>query len=92
MLSFAGLYESYLGEGGEVIDSCTVLTKEAGPDLADVHHRMPVLLRPEDFEPWLQASLTPEEQGELFAPSAKGTLRRRPVARTVNNARVDDPS
>lgn len=92
MLAFAGLFEEYVGEGGEVLDSCTVLTKPAGPDLEDVHHRMPVLVEPALFDRWLSADLSPPEQTSLFEPAPAGTLKRRPVARTVNNARIDDPA
>jgi putative SOS response-associated peptidase YedK len=50
---FAGLWERWEGEGGEVINSCAILTTEANEVLRPVHDRMPVILHPEDYELWL---------------------------------------
>jgi putative SOS response-associated peptidase YedK len=39
---FAGLWERWEGEGGQVINSCAILTTEANEVLRPVHDRMPV--------------------------------------------------
>lgn len=52
---FAGLWERWEGEEGEVINSCAILTTEANEVLRPVHDRMPVILHPEDYELWLGA-------------------------------------
>ncbi|MFK7897435.1 MAG: SOS response-associated peptidase [Myxococcota bacterium] len=103
LMAMAGLYEEWVdsssdergGRGGangsgEVIESCTVLTTEANADLSDVHHRMPVLLRPEDFAAWLSPATAPETLKPLLAPSPDATLQRRAVSDYVNSARNDD--
>ena len=92
LLAFAGLYEEWHGEGGEVIESCTVLTTEASADLEGVHHRMPVILASDRFELWLDPASNPDELKSLMRSAAKGTLLRQPVGRGVNNPRLDDPS
>ncbi len=38
---------------GDVVESCTILTTSANEILAPVHHRMPVILPPDAFDPWL---------------------------------------
>lgn len=43
------------GEGGEILDSCTILTAEANEVLRPVHDRMPVIVHPKDYGLWLQA-------------------------------------
>ncbi|MCY4600882.1 MAG: SOS response-associated peptidase, partial [Acidobacteria bacterium] len=66
LLAFAGLWERWtvrrgatLGgslaahEPGDVIETCTILTTSANEAVAPVHHRMPVILPREAFEPWL---------------------------------------
>jgi putative SOS response-associated peptidase YedK len=50
---FAGLWERWEGEGGEVVHSCAILTTEANEALRPVHDRMPVILHPGDYELWL---------------------------------------
>jgi putative SOS response-associated peptidase YedK len=91
LLALAGLYESWRGEGGEVIDSCTLLTTEASPDLDGIHHRMPVLLAPKQFSDWLDPATQATALEALLAPAPVGTLKRRPVSPAVNDARFDDP-
>ena len=53
---FAGLWERWEGEGGEVINSCAILTTQANEVLRPVHDRMPVILHPDDYELWLGGS------------------------------------
>ncbi|HIF93235.1 MAG: SOS response-associated peptidase [Myxococcales bacterium] len=92
LLAFAGLYEEWLGEGGELIESCTVLTTAASADLEGVHHRMPVILVAENFGAWLGQGSDPEALKALMQPAPSGTLEKKAVGRTVNNPRHDDPS
>jgi len=89
LLGFAGLFEEWQGEGGEVVESCTVLTTEANADLEGIHHRMPVILDSSDFDVWLDPGA---EQASLLSlmTAAAGTLEARAVDRRVNNARIDD--
>jgi len=56
--AMAGLWERWQGNG-LVIDSCTIATTSATPELAEIHDRMPVILPPEDHDLWLD----PEFQG-----------------------------
>jgi len=93
MLAFAGLFETWQAEsreGGEVIESCTVLTTEANSDLAGVHHRMPVILDPARFSAWLDPDSNLEVLKALIVSVPNGTLERRAVTRYVNDPRRDD--
>lgn len=92
LLAFAGLFESWHGEGGEVIDSCTVLTTEANADVSDVHNRMPVLLDTVARELWIRPASPPEDLERILVPAPRGSLVKRAVGRHVNDARHDDPS
>lgn len=49
IMMFAGLQS--LSEDGT--RTCTILTREAMPDIASLHHRMPVILNGEEAEGWL---------------------------------------
>jgi putative SOS response-associated peptidase YedK len=92
LLAFAGLYESWRGEGGEVVDSCTVLTTESNADVSDIHNRMPVLLDAAQHELWLEPERGREDLERLLVPAPTGRLKKRAVGRRVNDARHDDPS
>lgn len=91
LLALAGLYEEWRGEGGEIIESCTVLTTAANVDLEGIHHRMPVILEPTALDAWLDPGSEMDALREMMHPAPSGTLEGRPVTRLVNNARFDDP-
>jgi putative SOS response-associated peptidase YedK len=59
--------------------------------VADVHDRMPVILKPEQFDAWLDGSMG---VNEIKTPIDDDYLRRRRVARRVNSSRApnDDPT
>ncbi len=90
LMAFAGLYEHWQGEGGEVIESCTVLTTAANADLEGVHHRMPVILDPGEVASWLDPESDPESLKALTISAPAGTLERHAVSRYVNDPRRDD--
>jgi putative SOS response-associated peptidase YedK len=51
-----------LGDGfseadGERIESCTIITTDANELVREIHDRMPVILDPGDYAPWLDPSV-----------------------------------
>lgn len=47
IFSMAGICERYPGENGESILTYTILTTEANEQMKPIHHRMPVILHPD---------------------------------------------
>jgi putative SOS response-associated peptidase YedK len=83
---FAGLWERWEGEGGELLDSCTILTTEANEALRPVHDRMPVILHPEEYSLWLEAG--DRERAtlrELLRPYPAEEIVSYPVSPLVNS-------
>jgi len=100
-LALAGLWEQWWGGPGSrdaptaerpVLRTCTVITTAAGPDMGDIHHRMPVVLEPGVLGEWLDPANgdTPELES-LLVPAPAGTLAHRAVGREVGNVRNDGP-
>lgn len=92
-LAFAGLFEHWPGDAknGPRL-TFTILTTEANADVEHLHHRMPCLLEPDDFDRWL----TPEVDdgaatARLLAPAPAGTLVTDRVSTRVNNVRNEGP-
>jgi len=50
VFGFAGLYERWRSEEGEVLDTCTIVTTEATALLRPIHDRMPMIVAPEQYE------------------------------------------
>ncbi|MFC7341066.1 SOS response-associated peptidase [Saccharopolyspora griseoalba] len=67
--------------------TCAVVTTEARGELADVHHRMPLVLPEDRWDDWLDPART--EIDELLdpAPGVLGGLTLHPVSTEVNSMR-----
>jgi putative SOS response-associated peptidase YedK len=82
---FAGLWEHWEGEAGQVINSCTILTTEANEVLRPVHERMPVILHPDDYSMWLEGDERAQGLlGELLRPYPAEEMTGYPVSTLVN--------
>lgn len=91
--AFAAVWDAWRAPGGEVLESFAIVTREATPSLAPIHHRMPVILEPEDYGFWLDPAnkdLSGLKRMLLRVPSQ--SLTAYAVSKTVNSGRVDDPS
>lgn len=82
----AGLWERW-GEGDERLDSFAILTAEAGPDIAHLHHRSPVFVERADFNRWLDPDTDPTD---FFTVEPQGALKARAVSDRVNKVREND--
>ena len=52
-IAFAGLMETWMGKDGTEIDTGCVLTTQSNDKIGNIHHRMPVVIEPNDFDRWL---------------------------------------
>lgn len=88
LFSFAGLYDIWEDPEGNKLSTCTIITTEPNSLMADIHNRMPVILRPEDESDWLGrdnndvASLL-----KLLRPYDASKMRSYKVSPDVGNVR-----
>ncbi len=66
-LAFAGIWD-YWSDGVEHVLSCAIVTTEAAPEYRPYHDRMPVMLRPEQAELWLDEKQQTRDLRPLFTP------------------------
>jgi putative SOS response-associated peptidase YedK len=52
----AGLYDNWKNEEGKTITTCTIVTTEANEFMKSLHHRMPVIIAPEQYDLWLDSA------------------------------------
>ncbi len=90
LFAFAGLWEQWYSQEGDELRSATILTTEANAFMASIHHRMPVILAPEEHGAWLQ-SADREVHQDLLKPCAAELMRAWPVSTYVNRAGNDTP-
>ena len=93
--AFAGLWETWnkRDDAGSIYTSCTIITTNASESVRKIHHRMPVILKPDVYEDWLD----PENQdtAELENILRNGfvtELISYPVSKQVNSVFNNDPS
>ena len=87
----AGLWESWRDKDSDPVETCTVLTVDSNPKLAEVHDRMPVVLDQQDYEYWLDPSFqSVEKLKSLLRPSSEDFFEVTAVDKTVNNVRNDN--
>jgi putative SOS response-associated peptidase YedK len=88
IFGFAGLYERWRSESGDVLDTCTIVTTDANSLLMPVHDRMPVIVAPENYARWLDPANA--EVADLIAPYPSSAMAYYPVSSRVNSVRHDD--
>lgn len=90
IVAFAGLWETWSGADGSEIDTAAIVTTDANERLKPVHHRMPVVVAPEDFEAWLSPDTQPAEAQALLRPAPEPLFALTPVSTRVNAVANDD--
>lgn len=94
-LAFAGLWETWHDRQNpdDAYRSCTIITRDAAGAIRELHHRMPVILEPDAYEPWLDpGNHDPEALSGLLQSRSRTELVFHPVSTQINSAHVNDPS
>jgi putative SOS response-associated peptidase YedK len=86
--ALAGIWDRATTADGEIVESCAIITRSAVGAVAELHDRMPLILGPELFEPWLDP--TTENPTELLH-GGEVDLAGQAVNPLVNNPVNDDP-
>lgn len=91
--AFAGLWESWKipkdqNDVGKVIESYTIITIRANEKIAPIHHRMPVIVDPDDYELWLTGPTGKASNVIRACPPDDMAFYR--VSTRVNSVRNDD--
>jgi putative SOS response-associated peptidase YedK len=90
--AFAGLWDVWRKPDGKRVESFTIITTEPNELVRPVHNRMPVILRSEDEEQWLDVSRTPFAKAQsLLKPLPAELMDAHDVSPIVNSAKYDGP-
>lgn len=82
--ALAGLWDRWQ-RGGEVLETCTIITTESSSFAARVHHRMPVVFTPDHALEWVGATTPEQRLLELLVPYDAPDLESHEVSRLVNS-------
>ena len=82
----AGLWEQWKSPNGEAIFSCTVITTTPNELVKDIHDRMPVILKPEDEQIWLDPNIKNTERlNQFLKPLPEKLMEAYEVSSLVNS-------
>lgn len=88
---FGALWDVWTG-AAEPLPTFAILTTEASPELAAIHDRQPVIVRPETYAAWLDKTMIdPAAVRALVPPPEPGELVAYPVSPNVNRPGRDGP-
>jgi putative SOS response-associated peptidase YedK len=86
-MMFAGLWDHWKSPEGEIIESCTIITTPANTLVQNIHDRMPAILQPAEYEPWLSPDSRQPELVQLLQPYPPSLMTYYPVSTLVNSPR-----
>ena len=91
--AFAGLWESWVApdgatNAGETVETFAIVTTDANPKIRPIHHRMPVIVDPGDYDLWLGGE--PQAAQAVIRPFPPDDMAFYRVTTRVNNVRNDD--
>jgi putative SOS response-associated peptidase YedK len=93
VFAFAGLWDRWRDAAGQVVETCTILTTKPNALVADIHNRMPAILKPDDYDLWLDPGVTnPMRVADCLQPFETKLMKKYLVSARVNSPENDDPA
>jgi putative SOS response-associated peptidase YedK len=90
VIAIAGLWSVWNRPDANPMLSCALMTKDACESVANVHHRMPIILKPEQYDAWLDPKTSARDIQAIIA-DPRSDFEHYRVSVAVNNARNDYP-
>jgi putative SOS response-associated peptidase YedK len=93
LLAFTGIFQSWTSPSGRVIQSVSIITRQAVGQLALVHSRMPVFLPRDRWADWMNPKINDVERirSLMDVPTPDANLRFHPVSSAVNSIAGSGP-
>jgi len=92
-LAMAGIWEHWMHPSGSEILSVSLITTAANKKMSPIHHRMPVLLKENDYDRWLNTdNVKATGLREVLRPANEDALSVHPVSQRVNKTEFDGPA
>jgi putative SOS response-associated peptidase YedK len=90
--AFAGLYEYWSKtKSGKPLQTCTIITTTPNELMKSIHRRMPVILRPEFEDKWLDLETEASELQDMLQPFPSDEMEAFEISKYVNNPRNQGP-
>jgi len=92
IIALAGLWENWHSPAGEWVRSFAIITTRPNELCAELHNRMPVVLKPQAWPAWLgEQPATERDLKAMLAPSPSEDMVCWPVSQRVGNVKTTIP-
>ncbi len=98
IFAFAGIWDRWrdfnkTNPNQEPIETCSIITTAANALLSGIHDRMPVILKRDNHDLWLDPGFKKvEDLLDLLKPFPADAMRHYRVSTRVNSVKNDDPA
>lgn len=90
LFAFAGIYDLWEDERGNLIRTFTIITTSANSFMKDIHDRMPVILKREEEEIWInKKEKNIRKLLDLLKPYPAELMSAYTVSKKINNPKYD---
>jgi putative SOS response-associated peptidase YedK len=92
IFSIAGIWDSWVSQGGVTIKTFSLITVEANTLMAEIHNtkkRMPAILTKEVEHLWIKPYLTSRDASFLLTPVSSDILKAHTVGPLISDSRSD---
>ena len=92
LIAFAGIWERWRDRAGNEIDSVAIITCDSNAVVGRLHDRMPVVLRPEHYEAWLDCNGTDVTAAqEMLKAAPDALLEAVEMHPKINDSKREEP-
>jgi len=90
LFTFAGIWDSWPDkQTGEILNSFSILTTDANQLVEPIHDRMPVIIKREDENKYLDENLDETTLKQMFLPFPPEEMKAYPVSPLLNSPKND---
>jgi len=89
--AFAGLWDAWKEPDGGWLISYAIITTDANELMEPVHTRMPVILKPDDYDRWLSRDENERPPLDLLRPFDADKMEKHAVDPRVGNVKNNEP-
>jgi putative SOS response-associated peptidase YedK len=87
----AGIWETWRAPDGALVESCAVITTTPNAVMQPIHHRMPVMLTPDEARAWLDRRTPVADALALLRPPPAERMLATRVNPVVGSVQADGP-
>jgi len=92
MFGVAGLWDQWKDRStGHSLETFTIITTDPNPLMEPFHNRMPVIMKPVDYERWMAPADPARLPVDLLRPYPEEEMEAWKVAKAVGNVRNNNP-